>query len=172
MVEKSGKVQGFTLIEMLIVIVILGILAAIIVPQLTSSSEDAKLSALKTDLTTMRSGIEVYYAQHNSIYPADAVPTNKPADVVTIADAFVAQLTRYTDMSGNIANAKTAVFKLGPYVKGTTLPKNPYSGLSTITIDSTETDITVKNSTGAGTGWKFYSKTGVLMAADGAHETE
>ena len=61
--------DGFTLIEMLIVIIILGILAMVIIPQITVSQEDAKVSTLKTNLTGIRSAIELYYAQHNNIYP-------------------------------------------------------------------------------------------------------
>jgi general secretion pathway protein G len=157
---------------MLVVIIILGILAMIIIPQITVSTEDAKTSTLQGDLSAIRSGLELYYAQHANTYPAQAVPTTKPDDVTTLAGAFVAQLTRYTDGDGNIANAKTDVFKYGPYLKGTSLPTNPFNDKSDVTVDNTETDITKKSSAGAGTGWKFYSKTGVFMAADGSHDTD
>ncbi len=168
--SKGGS--GFTLIEMLIVIVILGILAMIIIPQISVSSQDAKLSTLQTDLSALRSAVEVYYAQHSSAYPASATPATKPADVSTLADVFVAQLTRYTDASGNISNTKDATYTFGPYIKGGALPKNPFNNKSDVTIDSTVNDITVKSSSGATTGWKFYANTGVFMAADGAHDTE
>jgi len=52
--------SGFTLVEILIVVVILGILAAIVIPQFTDASTEAKESALKSDLQTMRSQIELY----------------------------------------------------------------------------------------------------------------
>jgi hypothetical protein len=119
----------------------------------------------------MRNAVELYYAQHSSAYPGDGVPATKPADVTTAAEAFVAQMTRYTDVAGNISNTKDATYKYGPYIKGGSLPMNPYNELNTITIDGTETDITVKAS-GGSSGWKFYAKTGVLMADDGAHDTE
>ena len=49
---------------------------------------------------------------------------------------------------------------------------NPFkSNTHTVTIDSTEVDITKKDSTGASTAWKFYAKTGILMAADGTHDS-
>ena len=47
--------KGFTLVEILIVVIILGILAAIVVPKFTEASDDAKLSALTTDLKIVRS---------------------------------------------------------------------------------------------------------------------
>ena len=162
---------AFTLIEMLIVIVILGILAMVIIPQISTSTDDAKMSTLQTNLSAMRNSVELYYAQHNSAYPGAAVPTTKPADITTTALAFMGQLTRYSDVAGNISNTKTAVYKYGPYIKGSDLPMNPFNDLDTVTIDTTENDITVKTSGGT-TGWKFYALTGVLMADDGAHDTE
>lgn len=171
--EATGKPgrAAFTLIEMLIVIIILGILAMVIIPQITTSTDDAKLNTLRTNLGAMRNAVELYYAQHNSAYPGDAVPATKPAAVVTTADAMVAQLTRYTDVAGNISNTKSTTFAFGPYVKGVALGLNPFNNKSDVTMDTTTTDITTKTS-GGNTGWKFYSKTGVLMANDGGHDTE
>ena len=162
--------SGFTLIEILIVVILLGILATIIIPQVSVSSDDAKLNTLKTNLSNMRSMIELYYYQHSNTYPGLAVPTTKPADVSTTADAFEAQLTRYTDAGGNISNSGTSDFPYGPYVKAPDLPTNPFNNLSDVTIDNTEIDITEKDSSGAGTAWKFYAKTGIFMAADGTHD--
>ncbi len=69
LVRTVKRRDGFTLIEMLIVIIILGILAMVIIPQITVSTEDAKVSTLKTNLGGIRSAIEMYYAQHNQTYP-------------------------------------------------------------------------------------------------------
>ena len=168
---KLKNQSGFTLIEILIVVILLGILATIIIPQVSVSTDDAKLNTLITNLSHMRNSIEVYYYQHNNAYPEAAVPgTNEGCN--TTALAFVCQLTRYTDEDGNIANEKDATFKYGPYIKGGDLPTNPFNSVSDITIDATETDITVKASASVNTGYKFYPLTGVLMAADGTHETE
>lgn len=58
--------RGFTLIEILIVVVILGILAAIVIPQFTNASQDAQVSAIKSQLQTVRSQIELYRVKNGS----------------------------------------------------------------------------------------------------------
>ena len=63
--------SGFTLVEILIVVVILGILAAIVIPQFTSASTEAKESSLVSNLQTIRSQIELYKIQHNDILPGE-----------------------------------------------------------------------------------------------------
>jgi len=163
---------GFTLVELLIVIVLLGILAAVVVPQVSVSTDDAKLNTLRTDLSQLRSSIEIYYAQHTDTYPgANAITGVAAATAAECETAFVQQLTRYTNQNGQVQNTKDATFKYGPYIKGGALPMNPFNDLNDITCDIATGDITVKDSTGAGTAWKFYALTGVFMAADGAHDT-
>ena len=56
--------SGFTLVEILIVVIILGILAAIVIPQFANASQDARESALLSQLQTLRSQIELYKLQH------------------------------------------------------------------------------------------------------------
>lgn len=64
--------KGFTLVEILIVVVILGILAAIVIPQFTNASTQAKESNLKSNLQTVRAQIELYKLNHNDTPPAVA----------------------------------------------------------------------------------------------------
>lgn len=52
--------KGFTLVEILIVVVILGILAAIVIPQFTDASTEAKVSSLVSNLHAVRSQIQLY----------------------------------------------------------------------------------------------------------------
>src|SRR6266478_4887540 len=61
--------RGFTLIEILIVVIILGILAAIVIPQFSNASTDAKKNSLSSQLQTMRSQFELYKLQHNDKLP-------------------------------------------------------------------------------------------------------
>jgi len=61
--------KGFTLVEILIVVVILGILAAIVIPQFANASNDALKGTLQTQLQTISSQIELYRVRENGSFP-------------------------------------------------------------------------------------------------------
>ena len=68
--ESRGCIQrAFTLTEMLIVVAILGIFAAIILPEFQSRSEQAKEAAAKDTLRVVRNSIELYAARNNGVPP-------------------------------------------------------------------------------------------------------
>jgi prepilin-type N-terminal cleavage/methylation domain-containing protein len=73
MIQRTVK-KAFTLVEILIVVVILGILAAIVIPQFTKASEDAQMGNAKTQLATVRRMIELYRVKNNGQYPFGASP--------------------------------------------------------------------------------------------------
>lgn len=168
--RKFQKQSGFTLIEILIVIIILGILAVVILPHVSVSSGDAKLSTLKTNLDAMRRIVELYYTEHNNTYPGVNGDNGVLAGNVGLAaKGFERQLTRYTDVNGDVEENKDPTYKFGPYIKGGELPMNPYNNENDVKCDITTTDITAKASDGS-SGWKFYTKTGVLIANDGSND--
>lgn len=68
-IKVLKKQGGFTLLELLIVIVIIGILALLIIPNITSAPKKARDTQRKTDITTIRKGLEEYFVNNNS-YPA------------------------------------------------------------------------------------------------------
>lgn len=68
--HRSIAAKGFTLVEILIVVVILGILAAIVIPQFTRASESAQAASVASQLQTIRSQVELYQVQHGGT-PAD-----------------------------------------------------------------------------------------------------
>lgn len=65
---KQAVRKGFTLVEILIVVVILGILAAIVVPQFTNATQDAQAGNIKAQLDTLNNQIELFRARTNA-YP-------------------------------------------------------------------------------------------------------
>ena len=83
MLARKQVARGFTLVEILIVVVILGILAAIVIPQFTNASESAKSSSLSSQLQTIRSQLELFQVQHNGNYPDLSVASAIDADTNT-----------------------------------------------------------------------------------------
>ncbi|MHC4440583.1 MAG: type II secretion system protein [Planctomycetota bacterium] len=99
--------SGFTLVEILIVVVILGILAAIVIPQFTEASTEAKTSRLVTDLQSVRSQIELYKIQHND---------NLPGTVAGVT--FEEAMTAYTLNDGTMAAVQEPADGVyGPYMQ-------------------------------------------------------
>lgn len=138
---RRSSQRGFTLVEILIVVIILGILAAIVIPQFTNASEDARKSNMTSQLQTLRSQIELYKLQHR-----DQVP-----DLLNGWNQF----TMYTDDAGNTSATATPVFKFGPYVQSA--PVNPLTGSSTVVAPG---DVD-ENS-----GWTFNVDTGLLRGVN------
>ena len=113
-----NRKSGFTLVEILIVVIILGILAAIVIPQFTNASQDARESALLSQLQTLRSQIELYKLQH-----LDKLP-----DLVTNWNP----MTTKTDSADN---ASVNPNDFGPYMQSA--PTNPINTLSNVTNGDT-----------------------------------
>ena len=137
--------RGFTLVEILIVVVILGILAAIVIPQFTEASTEAKLSSLCSDLQTVRSQIELYKVQHNDDLPG----------TVTDVD-FKTAMTGTTNVAGEVWATGDGT-KYGPYLQQ--MPTNSFNQLSTIDLNGTAGG-------GDECGWYYNSTTGDFRADD------
>jgi len=157
---------GFTLIELLIVVIILAILAAIVIPQFTSSTKDAQESALAADLSSLRSAIALYQAQHGGVYPGAVTaagatcPSSGTASTATGGDAqtFEDQLLMATNAAGQACPlGDPATFKYGPYIrKG--IPTDPILNSSAVAVTTTGTI-----SPGTSGGWAYDTKTGQII---------
>lgn len=163
---KSIASKGFTLVELLIVVIILAILAAIIVPQFSGATDDAEQAAYDTNIANIRAAIDLYRQQHNA-YPGAVIATGGTCvngAAVTSgavgAEAFVAQLRNYTNSDGEACTGTDPnEFKYGPYLKDD-LPTNPKGTTNTVTVVTTG----VLGLTSSGTGgWRFDSVTGEFI---------
>jgi prepilin-type N-terminal cleavage/methylation domain-containing protein len=119
--------KSFTLIEILMVVAILGILAAIVLPTLQGDTTKAKESAAKDNLRILRNAIEFYAAQHNS-YPPNYV--NGTPNI--LGTTFMRQLCWVTTINGAFAPIGTAGYPLGPYLSK--IPPNPFNNNDTIKV--------------------------------------
>jgi len=162
---RISKSSGFTLVELLIVTIILAILAAIVVPQFTATTDDARASAFDSNLSAMRAAVELYRQQHGA-YPGNVGATAATCltganEVAAVGDAsFVTQMTRFTNAAGQACTGTDpAQFRFGPYLKDG-IPVNPLGTVSTVTVVATGVLGLASGGTG---GWRFDSITGELI---------
>ncbi|HEX4795019.1 MAG TPA: prepilin-type N-terminal cleavage/methylation domain-containing protein [Humisphaera sp.] len=114
--ERSTSRRGFTLIEILIVVIILGILAAIVIPQFSSATNDARKSTLASTAQTVRSEIALYQVQHNGVLPGTGASGFD-------SNVFWTQLTTKTDQNGAAYSGSSTTGPFGPYMQS--MPSNP-----------------------------------------------
>lgn len=69
-IRSESALRGFTLIEIMVVVVILGVLAATIIPQFIGTTHDAKVGTAKANIAELESAIERFYI-HMDRYPAN-----------------------------------------------------------------------------------------------------
>lgn len=131
------KKSGFTLIEVLIVVVILAVLAATVIPQFTDSTTDAKRSSVLFNLHTLRSQIQLYRAHHEGALPSG-----------TLSELTVAT---------NVDGTTTGDTPFGPYLSK--IPVNNFTNSDTIkTVTSTPTAAQVTETD----GWLYNTSTGEI----------
>lgn len=141
--HRSGPRKAFTLIEVLIVVVIMAILAAVIIPQFSSATSDAKRSTLEFNTHTLRSQIELYRVHHGS-YP-------------TISNGDLPQLWQATNAAGDIGTPGPS-YPYGPYL-ATGIPANPYNNSNRVVAVATPGQRPTAVVAG-GAGWQYDETTG------------
>lgn len=145
--------DGFTLVELMIVVAILGILGAIVLPSFQGNVAEAKTSSAKSNLQAMRAQIELYKMQHNGALPGtvNGVLMDSPAYMEL-------QLVGTTMVDGSASPNKipSDPYLYGPYLMK--IPANPFNGKSNIEYSTNfAADAGVKNS-----GWLYNPTTGQI----------
>jgi len=138
--SNSKKRSGFTLVEVLIVVVIMAILAATVIPQFSDSTKEAKANTAKFNVHTIRQQIEMYKTHHDG-----KVPT-----------ATLVELTSKTNAAGTVGTGPTHVY--GPYIPE--VPVNPFTGSATIRAAATNPPTAASGATDA--GWLYHAASGGL----------
>jgi type II secretory pathway pseudopilin PulG len=131
---------------LVVVVIIVGLLAAIAIPRFTSAGDSATDSALAADLETLRKAIELYQGEHLGKFP----------DTARITE----QLTQYTDVHGNPSPTKSGAYSYGPYLR--TIPGlkvGPNRGRSKVAAASAS-DV----------GWVYDQTNGQITAAAGVND--
>lgn len=149
MSQPKRSRAGFTLVEVLIVVVIMAILAAAIIPQFSNSSQDAKINTAKFNLHTLRAQIEMYKVQHGGVRPS----------------ADLTELTTTTNAAGSKGTGTS--FPYGPYLSE--VPENPLTGSNTVRA-ATADPPTASGETDA--GWLYNATTGKVWIDHADYLTE
>lgn len=146
----TDRCNAFTLVEILIGVVILGILAMVVVPKFSAATQEARESALASDLAVARRQITLYKAEHKGRSPhLNASGTMDTAN-------FIARMTSKTNISGQIASGGT----YGPYMHD--WPGNPLCSEATAKlIQFNSSPISPRNGE---TGWYFSLSTEILYS--------
>jgi general secretion pathway protein G len=174
---RHGR-HGFTLVELLIVVIILAILAAIVIPQFSSATTEAKEAALDSNLGGLRNAIELYKAQHVT-YPGAVATTGgtcsatKGTGAINTAQAFIDHLLMYSDASGNTCSlGDSTTFRYGPYVrKG--VPNDVITGKGSvaaeIAVTTTGAPLAPASATG---GWAYDTRSGQIVMNSNASDSK
>jgi prepilin-type N-terminal cleavage/methylation domain-containing protein len=155
--------KSFTLVEILMVVAILGILAAIILPTLQGHITEAKESAAKDNLRILRNAIELYASQHNGYPPGYVNGTLNP-----VSTTVTRQICWVTTIDGAFAPRGTAGYPLGPYLPQ--IPPNPFNNKDTIKV-LTATSPFPDPPTGA-FGWIYKPSTKTIRIDDSGTDSE
>jgi general secretion pathway protein G len=155
MVRRTVQ-KGFTLVEILIVVIILGILAAIVIPQFTNASQDARRSNMISQLQTLKSQIALYKLQHNDNPPPVA------AAGTSFWDDYMCRMTN----SDHTAAAAAGAGVYGPYFPEAL--KNPLVPNATATnVVLLPAGSTPATAIAGGAGWGYTPSTGEVYANAG-----
>jgi len=147
-------------VEVVIVILIIGILAAIALPRLWAAAQGTGEAALVSNLSTLRRAIESYAAEHDQAFPGAAADGQGGGP--GSAEAFVSQLTMFSAADGSVSATADPTHPFGPYIGNVPkLPVGANKGSDAVAIDATNSPPLV---TAGNEGWVYNPQTGRIIA--------
>ena len=146
------KKNGFTLVELMIVVTVLGILAAIVLPEFQGHAAESRESSIKSSLHTVRCQIELYKMQHNGLAPGYVGAAPALPSMLTYQFIGTSAITGFAVASKTPSGSNL----YGPYL--IKMPVNPFNNLSTFTlVGSGVTDFSAAADNS--TGWLYQKET-------------
>ncbi len=138
MKKTSVSAMGFTLIELMIVVAIIGILAMVAVPKFADLINKSKEGATKGSLGAIRSSLTVYYGEQEGQYPTDALATLAPKYLESIPLAKTPPA--HADASGVVAAGSGTVSDANGWVYNNDRTQTTGSGgWGTVLVNCTHT---------------------------------
>ncbi len=139
---RPGRRSAFTLVEILIVVMLMAILAAIAIPAFINTTTDARITTTLFDLNVLRSAVQQYRAQHGGASPSQSL----------------VELISQTDMSGAVGAGSS--YPYGPYMMA--IPMNPFTQSSTVVAAGSNPP----TATVSGAGWLYDIPSGQIWIND------
>jgi type II secretory pathway pseudopilin PulG len=137
---RAQRLWGLSLIEAVVVVVLMGVLAAVTLPRFSRASAGGVELSLSGNLAVMRKAIAMYCSEHGGRLPT--------------AGEFASAMTLYTDSSGKISKTPSSTAMYGPYLRE--IPPLP--------VGAAKGSTGVAGEPGAGVGWIFREKVGTIQA--------
>jgi prepilin-type N-terminal cleavage/methylation domain-containing protein len=157
------KEKGFTLVELMIVVAIIGVLAAVAIPKFAQMLEKSREGATKGNLGAIKSAVSNYYADQQGNYPKTLDTLTWSSVINSVATSYPAFLPQYLDQIPPVkvtfqstyatsGNGYAAYLGAGPGVS-----PNVGDGARAVTTGTWSSPAFPTNSTGM--GWKYDNST-------------
>ena len=167
--RRMSQHRAFTLVEILIVVIILGILATIVIPQFTTASTDARRNALASQLQTIKSQLEMARLQHldkdDAFLVAGGPVSGTTGSAAGPWQSLITKTNADLDASGHYTTTTPATGgqpPLGPYLQAP--PTNPLNSWSGLAITANDLQYGDPSGASAGTGWIYNPTDGKVWA--------